>query len=119
VARFLLDEQISPRGADLARRAGVDVVAVAGSSLAGRDDADIFGEAVRNGRIVVTYDIADFAGLYGDLWREGVRIPGLVFVDQRSIPSSDVGGLAGALVKLAAQIDRGRIDPAAGVYLHG
>ena len=86
--------------------------------MAGHDDADIFREAIKKKRVLVTYDIADFTGLYGDFMQEGVRIPGLVFVDQRSIPSSDIGGLANALVKLAAKIESGKLNPAAGVYLH-
>jgi hypothetical protein len=65
----------------------------------------------------VTYDVADFSRVFGDLIREGRALPGVVFVDERSIRTSDVHGLAGALARLAGRIARGEVDPSGGVFL--
>lgn len=93
------------------------MAAVAASSLAGSDDLTVFRAALHEDRILITYDSADFTLLFGDLLREGVRIPGLVFVDSRTLPPSDVGGLARALAVLAARIETGAVDPSGGLFL--
>jgi len=116
-ARFLLDEQISPAVAAAAGRRSIDIAAVAGSELAWMDDETIFREAIRQRRILVTYDIADFVSLYRDLLKEGADIPGIVFVDGRTITTSQVGRLASALIKLARRIQEETIDPAGGLFL--
>ena len=112
-----MDEHISRDVAKEAGKSGVDVQAVDGSDMRGLDDVSILRKAIEKGRIVVTYDIADFAVAYSNLSKEGERIPGLVFVDQASIPSSDIGGLVKALVKLARRITRKEVDPEGGVFL--
>lgn len=115
--RFLLDEQISPKVAERARKLGLDVTAVSGSDLAGSGDGAVFRRAIDEGRIVVTYDIADFTVLYSDLLKEGASIPGLVFVDAGTISTADLSGLARALAKLAALIEKGEVDPSGGIFL--
>lgn len=115
--RFLLDEQISPRAAEASRRLGVDARAVAGTPLAGGDDRAIFQAAIAEGRILVTYNIADFVTLLRDFLNAGPAIPGIVFVRGETIPTSDVRRLARALAALAARIEDGRVDPMGGVYL--
>ncbi|MBI2932776.1 MAG: DUF5615 family PIN-like protein [Planctomycetes bacterium] len=116
-ARFLLDEQIGHRVAEEARRRGVDVQAVDGSELCGLDDLTIFRRAITQGRILVTYDNADFAPLMIELSKEATSIPGLVFVDVDTIPTSDVTGLARAIVRMAERIEAGEVDPSGGVFL--
>lgn len=115
--RFLLDEQISPEVARLAGRAGVEVRAVAASELEGFDDRSVFRKALEEDRILVTYNIDDMSLLLGDFLKEGAPVAGLVFVDVRTIPPSDVAGLARALVKLARKLVRGDIDPGGGIFL--
>ena len=56
---FLLDEHVSPWVAGELKKAGLDVRAVAGSSLAGSDDRSVFRTAINEGRILVTYDLKD------------------------------------------------------------
>jgi predicted nuclease of predicted toxin-antitoxin system len=114
---FLLDEQISPRVAEQAAHQGVKIKAVCGSELAGRDDASILRAAIDEGRILITYTIADFTVVYSDLIKAGVKIPGLVFVNETSIPNSDIQGLVRALVKLSARIEEGEIDPGGCLFL--
>jgi len=116
--KYLLDEQISPRAAEILRGLGVDCEAVSGSVRAGGDDTTIFRHAIREGRIMVTYDIADFVAVLRALLSEGIEIPGLVLIDSGTISTSEVGKLARALRKLAERIQSGDIDPAGGVFLH-
>jgi len=114
---FLLDEQISPRVAERLAKAGLDARAVCGSELAGSDDASILRAAVAEGRVLVTYNIADFSMVYADLLKEGLPVPGLVFVDGDSIPSSDIRGLTRALTRLSSRLEEGVVDPGGGIFL--
>jgi predicted nuclease of predicted toxin-antitoxin system len=66
--KLLLDEHISPRTAE-GCRASVDVKTAAEAGLLKADDPTIFCAAVRDGRIVVTYNNADFSILFGDILR--------------------------------------------------
>jgi predicted nuclease of predicted toxin-antitoxin system len=115
--RFLLDEHISPDVARGCGRRGVDVLSAADAGLLQADDIALFRAAIQKGRIIVTYNTGDFARLFGDLLKEGAAIPGLVFVDARTISPSDIGGQVRALVRLAALIERGAVDPSGGVFL--
>jgi uncharacterized protein DUF5615 len=114
---FLLDEQISPRAAVRLKSAGIDARAVCGSEPAGRDDDAVFRAAVREGRIMVTYDIADFAGIHADLLKEGVAVPGLVFVSRARYRSHEFDRLARALIALARRIAARKADASAGLFL--
>ena len=114
---FLLDEQISPQVAELASKQGLNVRAVAASELAGLDDPAIFRKAVDEGRILVTYNIDDMSALLGDFLKEGAAVAGVVFVDIRTIPPSDVVGLARGLVKLARKLEAGEVQAGGGLFL--
>ena len=115
--RCLLDEHISPRVATSARRAGLDVLAVSGSDLAGLDDESLLRECVRQGRILVTYNIGDFAAIYRQFLSEGLDLPGIVFVDSRTIPTDQVGKLSRALLGLAKRMESGEVSSAGGLFL--
>lgn len=115
--KFLLDEQISPKVAERARAAGVDVKSVSDFSLTGHDDRTNFRAAIDEGRILVTYNIRDYVTLYDDFLKEGRKIPGLVVADVRTIPTDDIRGLAVALTELSAAIAKGEVDPTGGVFL--
>jgi uncharacterized protein DUF5615 len=95
----------------------VDVVAVDGSALAGLDDRALLRLAVADGRILVTYNNGHFAPLMTDLLRERASFPGIVFVDRRTIPTSDVGGLARSIARLARRIEDGTVDASGGIFL--
>lgn len=103
--------------ARLAAARGLDVRAIAGSSLAGLDDLAAFRRAVEDGRLLVTYDIADMSAVLADLLKEGLAVPGVVFVDRRTIPPSDPPGLARALARLAERIASGAVQPQGGIFL--
>lgn len=114
---YLLDEQISPRVAEQLRSAGIEARAVCGCAQAGQDDQSIFRAAVKEGRIMVTYNIADLSAVYGDLVKEGAQVPGLVFVNTETIDNADIQGLVRALTKLAKRLQAGEVDASAGLFL--
>jgi predicted nuclease of predicted toxin-antitoxin system len=117
-ARFLLDADISPDVAAGCRELGLDVRSVSEVLSTGTDDDIIFQRAIKEGWIVVTYNNGDFALLLGNALREGVQVPGVVFVNGRTIRSSDFGGLIHALAKLSAQLDKGGADASGGLFLN-
>ncbi|OHB75799.1 MAG: hypothetical protein A2Z34_07150 [Planctomycetes bacterium RBG_16_59_8] len=115
--KYLLDEQISPGVAEILARSGIDTIAVARSPYAGFDDRSLLSAAVAEGRLLVTYNIDDFTQLFGDCLKEGRPMAGIVFVDVRTIPTSDIRGLAGSLRTLAEKVARGETNPSYGVFL--
>ena len=115
--KFILDEQISHLVADILKRARVDCRAVSGSGLAGRDDRTILREAIREGRVLVTYDIADFVIVFREMLSEALDVPGIVFVNARTISIFEIRKLARALCRLTARIQGGEVNPAGGVFL--
>jgi hypothetical protein len=101
--RLPLDEHVSPAVAQGLSRTGKDAVALRswlnGQHLEAEDQA-ILAEAVRDVRVVVTYDQRTILPLL-KLWAEtGWGHAGVVFVDHRSIPPDDIGGLERTLAEL-------------------
>jgi len=102
---LLLDEHVSPDVADgLRRRQKVIIVHCLAEWEAGRfmglpDDA-LLKEAHAQKLTLVTYDRKTIPPLL-KLWAEaGQDHAGVIFVDQKTIPSSDLGGLIHALQRL-------------------
>jgi hypothetical protein len=106
VLNLLLDEHISPAvGAGLKRRLPrITVYALAewdnGAQL-GRDDAGCLEEAARQKLTMVTYDRRTIPPLLKAWAESGIHHAGVVFVDEKTIAPSDIGGLVRALVELA------------------
>jgi predicted nuclease of predicted toxin-antitoxin system len=98
--KLLLDEHLSPDIAEALRTRGHDVVSVLEIGLEGKSDQVIWRRAIVEGRVVVTYDKGDFLGLYRLFFQEGIHHPGVVIISNRTIPSSDLGGLIRALERL-------------------
>ena len=113
----MLDEHIRPQVAKLLAERGMDVLAVAGSDLAGTGDAELLGLAAEEGRVFVTYDTGTVPASFAELFRAGAALPGLVLVKSATIPSRDISGLAKALGRLAARIESGEVDPSGGIFL--
>lgn len=97
--RILLDAHVSGRhiGRPL-RKAGHDALALDGDAVLSRlADGDVFALAAREERIVVTYNVSDFAGLPRQ-WAEARRShAGLILV-----PDAHIG--AGAILRRLEQL---------------
>ena len=90
--RLLLDEHLSPKLAEVLRRADHDVVAVAERpDLRGRPDGDILDVAAAEGRVVVTMDIADYATIGARRLPSRHPHHGIVFVSRRTFPRARDG----------------------------
>jgi uncharacterized protein with PIN domain len=61
--KLLLDENLSPRVAEILRRDGIDVCAVRDRGLLEATDPEVFYKAFDEDRIVVTANVGDFEEL--------------------------------------------------------
>jgi len=105
--KLLLDEQISPDVATgLRRRKKANVLALVewenGNYLGVSDDI-LLEAASAQSLTLVTYDRKTIPPLL-KIWAEsGHSHAGVVFIDDKTIPSSDFGGLIEALQKLSQE----------------
>jgi hypothetical protein len=103
--QLLTDEQISPVVAEQTCRkfAGISVVAIhdwRGGGFMGSEDANVLREAARDGLTLLSYDQRTIPPLLKTLAVQGVVHMGVVFVDMKTIPSHDIGGLVRAIGQL-------------------
>jgi hypothetical protein len=100
---LLLDENISHEIADQIARKRSDVLVVSlrqweeGRYLS-VDDETLLRAAARAGLTLVTYDQRTIPPLLSRFAEQGLSHGGILFVDQRAIPSNDFGGLIRALI---------------------
>jgi Domain of unknown function (DUF5615) len=103
--RLLLDEHISPDVAKALRRIGKNMVVYClpewnNGHLPGVTDSILLDEAARQNLTLVTYDRRTISPLL-KTWAETDRDHGgVVFIDEKTIPPSDIGGLARSLRQL-------------------
>ncbi len=103
--RILLDENISPVIAVklTAKQRGIDVYAIQywenGTYVASHDEK-ILAAAHLQGLTLVTYDCASISPILKDWGEQGLDHSGVVFVDHRTIKSSNFGALVAALEQL-------------------
>jgi hypothetical protein len=106
--KLLLDEHISPSvPAGLSRRnPSLQVRALTeweGGSFLGQDDASCLRQAAARRWTMVTYDRRTIPPLLKS-WAEAEQHHGgVIFVDEKTIPPSDIGGLVRALAALAKE----------------
>ena len=93
--RFLVDESMGERVADILRSEGFNVRYVGDVDLIGRSDEDVFAEAWRDDRVVVTHD-PDFLD---NRQFPPHRNPGVVLIRPGSSGRADTG-LQVCLIKL-------------------
>jgi hypothetical protein len=103
--RLLLDEHISPQVAKGLRRSsrGTAVYSLseweAGNYL-GRDDEAGLREAAIQKLTLVTYDRRTIPPLLKNWAEAGLQHGGVIFIDEKTIPPADIGGLVRALREL-------------------
>jgi hypothetical protein len=106
--KLLLDEHISPRVADGLRRPNRAIeirylVEWENGSFLGQDDHACLREAATQGFTLVTYDRRTIPPLL-KTWAEEERAHGgVIFVDEKTIFPSDIGGLVWASTRLARE----------------
>jgi hypothetical protein len=102
--KLLLDEHISPDVATgLQRRNRAVMVEWQGGYFQGQEDSICLRKAAAHGLTLVTYDRRTIPPLL-KTWAEKERTHGgVVFVDEETISPADVGGLVGALTRLARE----------------
>lgn len=84
---LLLDEMLSSKVAVQLRQRGHDAFAVTErADLVGISDEQILALSADEGRIVVTLNISDFAGLHTEWQAEGRSHAGLVYVSTATFP---------------------------------
>jgi hypothetical protein len=104
--KLLLDEHISPRVADGLRRrvSGLTVHSMnewENGSFLGQEDHVCLQAAATQKLTLVTYDRRTIPPLLKTWMEEGLHHGGVIFVDERTIPPADIGGLVRALAELA------------------
>jgi predicted nuclease of predicted toxin-antitoxin system len=103
--RFLLDEDISGRVAEGLKARGVDAVSVHELNRTGLADEDQLAFAVEEGRVLVTYNRADFQALDAEWRMRGLSHPGILWAGERTIPRRAFGQLIRALERAAEEHD--------------
>jgi predicted nuclease of predicted toxin-antitoxin system len=78
--RFLLDEDLPPRAAEIGRGLDLDVASVHELDRRGYTDREQLLFAAKEGRVFVTRDRKDFVELTLDFYRAGVPHPGVLIV---------------------------------------
>jgi len=101
---LLLDENISPVVAVQLARKRPDIPVQSlhtwrEGALVGAPDADVLLAAYEEGWTLVTYDTQILSDL-AVLFETGVPFSGLIFVDDKTIPSNNFGALMRSLVYL-------------------
>ena len=109
--KLLLDEHISPDVAVGLRRGNRTIVVHAmteweDGNFLGQDDAACLREATSQKLTLVTYDRRTIPPLLKRWAEEGRKHAGVIFVDEKSIAPSDIGGLVWALTMLAKEARR-------------
>ena len=102
---FLLDEDLSYRVAEGMRQRGVDALSVHEVGRANRkvSDAEQLEYATQQGRVLVTYNRADYQALDATWRAQGRTHTGILWCVERSIPRRAIGDLVRALAEVARQ----------------
>jgi uncharacterized protein with PIN domain len=104
--KFYIDEDISPKVAEILRKRGIDAVSAHDIGMAGVSDEDQLAEAVARKCAIVTRNRDDFMALTVQAFENRSPHYGLVVVSH-SIPGSDFRGMAALLEKCAKKNPEG------------
>lgn len=108
VLSLLLDEHISPAVAAGLRRSWPSVAISSlpeweGGAFLGQDDAALLRHAEARGRTLVTYDRRTIPPLIKTWAEAGQHHGGVIFIDEKTIPLSDIGGQVRALAAVVRE----------------
>jgi hypothetical protein len=106
--KLLADEHLSPAIAPTVRRFSPEATIFSfrdwrGGHFLGASDALVLGEAATEGLTLVTFDVRTIPLLLKTWAEQGRDHAGVIFVDRRSYPQNDVGGIGRALAGLWAR----------------
>ena len=117
--KLLLDEHISPEVAKgIQRRIRTlvvhSIVEWGNGNYLGKEDSVCLSEAAKECLTLVTYDRRTIPPLLKVWGEEGRAHGGVIFVDEKTIGPSDIGGLVRALISLT--VETGQADWTNQVY---
>jgi hypothetical protein len=98
--RFFTDEDIYGAIPPALREAGIDAVSTPEIGRRGQSDESHLDWAMSEGRVLITFNVAHFAGLHTTWMRKGRRHAGIVVSSQRPI-----GDMLRRLLHLASTLD--------------
>ena len=102
---FLLDEQISPKVAEQinSKHPEISIFSIhswQGGNFLGTSDEAILEAAKREQLTLITYDQKTIPPILVQWGQTSINHAGVIFIDYRSIPPSNFGGLTKAIVWL-------------------
>jgi predicted nuclease of predicted toxin-antitoxin system len=98
---FLLDADCPPAVATALGRLGHDVVAASSNpALEALADDDLLRKATRQGRTLVTFNVADFSEAARSFAHAQENHAGIILIHARSYPRTNIGAIARALDRL-------------------
>ena len=96
-AKLYLDEDMSPRVAQILREKGFDVVSSHEVGNDGLSDEEQLSYAAKEGRHLVTYNVRDYLALADRWYRSGRHFPKILFLREDRHPRHEPGLQAKAL----------------------
>lgn len=111
--KFLVDEMFGPDVVDRLRSAGHDAVGVRDLGLASKDDAAVLARAVRDDRVLVTENAADFVPLLDERAGAGEALTPVLVALKRHLPRG-AGAMSNALASRLDKWSTANPEP----YLH-
>lgn len=106
---FYLDENLSPRIAELLRTRGLDATSAHEVGNTHLDDRTQLRYAAREGRAIVTGDILDFTELAGEFIAANMRHAGIVLIAP-TFRTDDFSAIADAVAQVAHEYPDGLAD---------
>jgi hypothetical protein len=112
--KWLLDEMLPTTTCEQLAARGHDALSVGAAGLAGAEDERVFDKAVREQRVIVTENFADYAVLLEHRVARGAPCVPVVFVHKRDFPRR--GSLATMLARRLDEWARANPDPYVGPH---
>jgi hypothetical protein len=104
--KVYLDENLSPRIAEILRAARIDAVSAHEVGRTGIDDRAQLAHAAQEGRAIVTCDITDFLALTAEAIAANAAHAGIIVVPP-SLPARAFSDIAAALREIAERSPEG------------